>query len=204
MAYSDTFKFKAAMVGGSNVGKTAIITRKVHNRFDGHHMSTIGAAYNVLRSQTENGRGVEIGVFDTAGQERFHSLLPMYTRGVHAIILVYDVTDPFSLQAVEKTWMPYIQKNEHTFDPNCIKILIANKSDKFHDENTVDYGNDLAIRNGYRFYLTSAYQNINIDKVFDDLFETFIARITPQEPPVTESPLLLDIPVEKQKSTCNC
>ena len=31
-------------------------------------------------------------LYDTAGQEKFRSLVPMYTRGANIILLVYDVT----------------------------------------------------------------------------------------------------------------
>lgn len=33
-------------------------------------------------------------IWDTAGQERFKSLVPMYVRGAHIAMIVYDVTDP--------------------------------------------------------------------------------------------------------------
>lgn len=38
---------------------------------------------------------------DTAGQERFKSMTPMYYRGAAAAILVYDITNPKSFEAVQ-------------------------------------------------------------------------------------------------------
>ena len=37
---------------------------------------------------------------DTAGQERFHALGPIYYRDSHGAILVYDITDDDSFQKV--------------------------------------------------------------------------------------------------------
>lgn len=34
---------------------------------------------------------------DTAGQERYHSLAPMYYRGAQAAIVVYDITNQVRL-----------------------------------------------------------------------------------------------------------
>ena len=39
-------------------------------------------------------------IWDTAGQERFRSMAPMYYRGAHAAILVFDVTSKDSLERV--------------------------------------------------------------------------------------------------------
>lgn len=39
---------------------------------------------------------------DTAGQERFHALGPIYYRDSNGAILVYDITDEDSFQKVNK------------------------------------------------------------------------------------------------------
>lgn len=39
---------------------------------------------------------------DTAGQERYHSLAPMYYRGAAAAIVVFDITHPGSFERAKK------------------------------------------------------------------------------------------------------
>ncbi|KAG4989487.1 hypothetical protein JHK82_031812 [Glycine max] len=39
-----------------------------------------------------NDATVKFETWDTTGQERYHSLAPMYYRGVAAAIIVYDIT----------------------------------------------------------------------------------------------------------------
>lgn len=41
---------------------------------------------------------------DTAGQERYHSLAPMYYRGAQAAIVVYDITNQVRLSI----WLSFI------------------------------------------------------------------------------------------------
>ena len=47
---------------------------------------------------------------DTAGQERYSSLAPLYYRGASAAAVVYDVTNPESF-AKAKYWVSELQKN---------------------------------------------------------------------------------------------
>ena len=47
---------------------------------------------------------------DTAGQERYLSLAPLYYRGAHAAAIVYDITSAESF-AKAKYWIKELQKN---------------------------------------------------------------------------------------------
>ena len=47
---------------------------------------------------------------DTAGQERYASLAPLYYRGASAATVVYDITNAESFQKA-KHWVSELQKN---------------------------------------------------------------------------------------------
>ena len=47
---------------------------------------------------------------DTAGQERYASLAPLYYRGASAAAVVYDITDRDTLVKA-KHWISELQKN---------------------------------------------------------------------------------------------
>lgn len=50
-----------------------------------------------------DGQRIELNIWDTAGQEKFHSLGPIYYRDSQGAILVYDITDPSSFVRVSLT-----------------------------------------------------------------------------------------------------
>ena len=47
---------------------------------------------------------MELHIWDTAGNERFADLAPLYYRGSHGAIVVYDITDASSLKRA-KFWI---------------------------------------------------------------------------------------------------
>jgi len=49
-------------------------------------------------------------IWDTAGQERFRSLLTLYYKNSDAVVIVFDLTDPQTLDTVEY-WAKQIEAN---------------------------------------------------------------------------------------------
>ncbi|KAG9077551.1 GTP-binding protein of the rab/ypt, partial [Ceratobasidium sp. UAMH 11750] len=62
---------------------------------------------------------------DTAGQERYKSLAPMYYRNAHCAVVVYDITQQASLDKA-KTWIRELQRQA---DPSIVIALCGNKAD---------------------------------------------------------------------------
>ena len=47
---------------------------------------------------------VKLQIWDTAGQERFRGITKSYYKGAHAVILVYDVSNPRSFEDIISYW----------------------------------------------------------------------------------------------------
>jgi GTPase SAR1 family protein len=68
---------------------------------------------------------IKYQIWDTAGQEKYHSLAPMYYRGAAAAVIVYDITSAQSFQTL-KNWVRELQQ----LGPENIVIAVCgNKSD---------------------------------------------------------------------------
>lgn len=72
-----------------------------------------------------NGNRVNLAIWDTAGQEKFHALGPIYYRSSNGAVLVYDITDQDSFQKV-KNWVKELRKMLGT---EISLIIVGNKSD---------------------------------------------------------------------------
>ncbi|KAF8362096.1 hypothetical protein PRIPAC_89019 [Pristionchus pacificus] len=97
-AGNKTCQFKLVLLGESAVGKSSLVLRFVKGQFHEYQESTIGAAFltQIVRFSPIvclDEATVKFEIWDTAAQERYHSLAPMYYRGAQAAIVVYDITN---------------------------------------------------------------------------------------------------------------
>jgi Ras-related protein Rab-5C len=80
-------KLKVVLLGESSVGKSSIVLRFVRGDFVENSMPTVGAAFLTQTLHVE-GRTLKLEIWDTAGQEKFAALAPLYYHGAHIAILV--------------------------------------------------------------------------------------------------------------------
>lgn len=116
---------KLCLLGGSGVGKTSLVLRFISDRFDATSSPTIGASYAQKDVQTQDKRIVRFKIWDTAGQEKFRGLAPMYFRGSEAAILVYDTTSTKSFDEL-KFWTSELRKQT---SGTIVLAVAANKAD---------------------------------------------------------------------------
>ena len=67
------YTFKIILVGDSNAGKTSYFNRLMNYEYTEHEVSTIGVDFGVFYRNINN-NSVRIHLWDTAGQEKYHSL----------------------------------------------------------------------------------------------------------------------------------
>ena len=86
------------MIGDKSVGKTSIVKRYIDNFFTVMTESTIGTQFcqktvSVKHPLTTEPTDVRLQIWDTAGEEKFRSVTPMYYKNASAVMIVYDITD---------------------------------------------------------------------------------------------------------------
>lgn len=82
-------RVKIAILGTYNVGKTTLVERFVKNRFDCDIESTIGGVFATKNVTVPSGEVAALHIWDTAGSEKFKSLIPAYLRGAHVVFICY-------------------------------------------------------------------------------------------------------------------
>lgn len=72
-----------------------------------------------------DGKRINLSIWDTAGQEKFHALGPIYYRSSNGAVLVYDITDEDSFQKV-KSWVKELRK---MLGSDICLVIVGNKTD---------------------------------------------------------------------------
>ena len=134
---------KVIILGDSNVGKSSLINRLINNKFV-ELSNTLSIEYHSYITSI-NGYKIRMQIWDTAGQEKFNSLVTNYYKGSDVAIFVYSIDTEESFKNIER-WYKLLKENNE----NSINILIGNKSDK-KDEKTVSYeiAENFAILNNF-------------------------------------------------------
>ena len=121
---SVTREVKVVLLGDTGVGKSSLVLRFVTENFKEYSESTIGASF-MSKVEVIDGVAYKYQIWDTAGQEKYHSLAPMYYRGAAAAIVVYDITNKMSFEKTQR-WVEELQR--HGPD-NIVLVVAGNKAD---------------------------------------------------------------------------
>jgi Ras-related protein Rab-6A len=162
-------KYKVVFVGDQSVGKSSLIARYVYDTFDSGTSPTIGVDF-MVKSIYSGGQTYKIHFWDTAGQERFKSLIPSYIKDCQIAILVYDLTNPDSFEAID-TWYENIRQQR---GEDIILGLIGNKLDLDARVVSTKDGFKKAESIGAMFQECSAKTGENIKEFFKLVLGTLI------------------------------
>jgi len=158
--------YKLVFMGNSGVGKSSIATRIACGTFTEFTDATIGASFFAKIIEKDN-QLYKFNIWDTAGQEKYSCLVPLYYRNCDAAIIVYDITNRNSFKKVISS----IKDLRSNSTVSAI-LIIGNKSD-LHKERviTTQEAINFSDYEDVLFMETSAKNNINIQEILEKLIK---------------------------------
>ena len=170
MGIQYNYTFKILLLGDGAVGKTALVHRFVHDRFNKAYLMTIGMdPYS--RYETIDGKKICYSLWDIAGQDRFKSMRGMFFRGAMGSLVTFDLTREESFKNVEN-WINEAKSES----PNQLFILVGNKADLEDDRAiTTAEGHALADKIGAIEYIeTSELTGASVSQAFRKIGSTLL------------------------------
>ena len=124
MAEIDRPSCKIVLLGNSGVGKTSLVNRWMTNSFNPNGKPTIGANHQRKSVKIQN-QDVDLFIWDTAGQEQFQALTPLYAREAASAFITVSITDIDSFKSLD-TWIDLLKSSCAVIPP---MLLAVNKID---------------------------------------------------------------------------
>ena len=151
---------KIIFCGDAGVGKTSIINSLMGQKFSEDYEPSIGVDF-FSKTIRYKGRLIKLQIWDSAGQEKFKSLIPNYIRGSSLIFLIFDVSRKLSYDHLTD-WIKFITD----IDNSGVIIIIGNKIDlKEKREVNNEEAEKFCKENKYDYFEVSAKEGTNIDNM---------------------------------------
>lgn len=161
----ESFQCRIVIIGDTSVGKTSILNQLIEQTFQEYEQSTVGANYQLYVEEID-GKKVEIQIWDTAGQEKFKSLGPIYYRNARGAAVVFDVTNRHTFDDLTE-WITAFTEVAGT---DTAIFIVANQIDRA-DARQVDSDEvkKWADSNDYKVFETSAKTGVGIKELFHEI-----------------------------------
>jgi small GTP-binding protein len=165
---------KTVFLGESGAGKTSIITAHVQGHFPRKLSPTVGASFLVIPLPW-NDTEVQFAIWDTAGQEVYRSLTPMYYHGAKCAVVAFDLTSMASFSKVNE-WLSELQNERRD-----IAIIICGNKCDLEDERAVSAteAESLAARTHLTYVETSAKTGAGLERLFETMAK-LVGEANPQ------------------------
>ena len=122
---------KVIVIGDLGVGKTTLTNNYVDNRISVRDAPpTLGTDFRKKEIKIGN-TSLTMQIWDTAGQEKYSSINFAFYRGTQCCILVFDLSDEFSFENLEKWKKEFLQKANPKNPAKFPFVVIGNKTDLF-------------------------------------------------------------------------
>ena len=169
-------EIKVILLGDSGVGKTCIINRYINDEFNPNSKTTLGsnASSKVIKRDQVS---YILNLWDTTGQEKYHSITNLFIKGSNIVVLVYSIDLLLSFKGLDY-WYKSVQ--EKLGGNKYVLAVVGSKSDLIKNEEeevSEEEAKKFAEEKNAIFKLVSSKEDPEgINNLFDTLLDELIKK----------------------------
>lgn len=190
-------KGKVIVVGNSGVGKTCLVNSMFEIPWSETSVPTTSVGYSTKTAEGSDGFKIQIEVWDTAGQEEYRSLLPLYFKGTHVALICCDMYSTNSIPEWAEVVLDYCQTAKLLLVMTKTDMLTPEQEDELQEE-MKEYGRDYGAST---VFPTSARDSVGIHTLFAHIVDRAIENLR-ESKTQTESQDGVAITTESGQSNC--
>ena len=169
-------EIKVILLGDSGVGKTCIINRYINDEFNPNSKTTLGS--NASSKVIKRGQvSYILNLWDTTGQEKYHSITNLFIKGSNIVVLVYSIDLLLSFKGLDY-W--YKSVKEKLGGNKYVLAVVGSKSDLIKNEEeevSEEEAKKFAEEKNAIFKLVSSKEDPDgINYLFDTLLDELIKK----------------------------
>ncbi len=190
------FLYKFIIIGDTAVGKSSLLVKYIDKSFVINYVPTIGVDLRSKKIEYSDIK-IKINIWDIAGNEAYQQIVSPYYKNVHAVIVMFDLSNPSTFENV-KYWLENIKTNCNS-EP--VIVLVGNKSDLPHN----NYQMDIKFFNIFKYYEISVKTDTDtIDKIFTELIEKIQSEVERKIKQRFKVPIFSLEDRSREKKRCCC
>eukprot|EP00831_Metopus_contortus_P005480 TRINITY_DN12077_c0_g1_i9.p1 TRINITY_DN12077_c0_g1~~TRINITY_DN12077_c0_g1_i9.p1 ORF type:complete len:193 (-),score=60.40 TRINITY_DN12077_c0_g1_i9:91-669(-) len=153
--------FKLIVIGEASVGKSCILVRAAKDEYREEYEVTVGAESSTIYMKINN-KISQLQIWDTAGMEKFRSMIKVFFNGSHGAFIVFDITRKATFDLLD-VWLSVLRDNT---TPDIKVIVIGNKIDlQEKREVTPEMGKEYVMKNGLYEYIAVSYTHLTLPTI---------------------------------------
>jgi len=183
MKESQKFRFKIAVMGDSQVGKTSLMKKFTQGSFDEDYRKFRGAQFSKFEKEID-GDMIRLIFWDIAGSDEYRYLRPSFYKESGAAIIVFSLEEN-NLGRESFNHIPEWREEVMKYRGDIPVYVFANKADLV-EEDELDETNIKKMveeHNLRGYYITSAITGHSIIKAFNHIIEELYnkAKMVPSQ-----------------------
>lgn len=165
-------EYKVCLLGDESVGKTSLVYRYIHNKFQSSYKQTLGT--EILLKEVilvDYPKPQNLQIWDIAGGDYFERYREKFYNNANGVLLVFDQTRKSTFDRLDK-WKNEI---EAVLGRKPVFVVLGNKDD-LTSQRAIELQQmeEYEKNNHLTLIRTSALTGINVEKAFNLLTELMV------------------------------